>query len=231
MLYNTTTTSTTGTTYTWTIAPPKETRFQKKMRQINERSNKRLEVILAKLGEDEIKNAWRPNIRGGIEHGQPGTKLGLAWWNLARPDADDGWPTWRKERARYDNDWCGVTMSNATLSERRKINAFIKTIRHRDVFRVGWTHEQTIVDGVGRVPTCSVSYWFKKVEDIIAFDAMLRTLPQRTVELKLAEDFDSVELKRLIQGLNHVVYTSHEGSILSMEPNDQKIAIIKAVFS
>jgi hypothetical protein len=175
---------------------------------------------MIKVEAEAKANEWRPKV----SHRNYNC-YDLAWHSLGKAGADEH-ENWRRERIRYINKWCGITISHLSHFEQQEINAFISTIRKRDVYNTG-NEPFTDYDGVvGGHKVISTGYWFRNLEDHNRFVKMLEAIPQRKEGLLISDSeltkATISKIKRNLSGCNYMLTRGQIESVLTFATKDSE---------
>lgn len=241
--WQTTTTTTNGSTVTityqtWSVQyvddglsskeRARRERSRKWLAKIKERHDKWFAEEMARLRQWSIDNAWRPDVSIFPKN----TPFALHCHTItATNEEDDMEPKWRTIYRRYMNGWLGLSLNDPSPYERERIDAFLKTIRKKDLLidRDGTWLEWDSRDQfyIGPYTALQLGVWFRNLEDHNRFVELVESFEVRSVYYQLGEAADRDALRLLLQGENYLILDGETGGCLTMPPSSPNVVLAK----
>ncbi len=241
MAANTSTTTTNGSTVTFTVTyyvtyedqglTAKERARRKRSREwlakVKERHDKWLQEELARIRKWSEDNAWRPRVSNYDDPKNRSHPHELKYWTLtASDDPDQIEPLWRTIYRRYMRGWVGLTVGSPSQYERDAINAFIKTLKKRDVLvdRGGdWLEWDDRCGIIGEFTALQLGIWFRNLDDHNRFVELLESFERRSQMFKLGDAAEVDAIQHLLEGENYLLSVGSDAAILSMVPGNNAV--------
>ena len=189
------------------------------------RTTKWFEDEMVRIKADIVANAWRPRVSNSTTaHG-----LQLFYHTLGRASSDESYPkpgpTWKTYRSRYNKGWLGLSLSNISPFEQAAIDAFLKTIKKRDLLLTIPDQFDDEDKEIGTITNACHGFWFRHLVDHNRFVEMLSAIPSRSNRIRLNQAKLPKQVRDWLKGTNWCLHKGEQGTALTMEDSNNAVLV------